>query len=230
MSDDGRLLRSDPGFGVVEAGWHCGSRQAASGRIATLKVKITNRQPVVLLIGKPPAGKAFLVAEGDPSEGAYYSWDVSDPAIVRLDPTGDSLCPDVPSCLSLASALTIGETMATVKLHCRVTGATVQDQVRVVAAKIHLKEVSFSGTTYHAVAEDGKTTTYDAPHWQDNSSPPNDNASDEGDRRFPVSFTRGGKISVGAVLTMELAVVPPDPVKVRGKVTMPGQSHWTRRS
>ncbi|MCP4246248.1 MAG: hypothetical protein GY778_04290, partial [bacterium] len=31
VSDDGMVMRSDPGVGIVKAGWHCGGNPAASG-------------------------------------------------------------------------------------------------------------------------------------------------------------------------------------------------------
>ena len=75
-------------------------------------------------------------------------------------------------------------------------------------------EVSFSGTKYHEVKND-LAANYAAPHWQDNSSPPNGTGTDEGDRRYPVSFTAGSKISASAKFWISPAPASGADIRIR---------------
>jgi hypothetical protein len=38
VSDDGLLIRSDPGVGVLKAGWHCGGNPSASGDTCSCQI------------------------------------------------------------------------------------------------------------------------------------------------------------------------------------------------
>jgi hypothetical protein len=70
---------------------------------------------------------------------------------------------------------------------------------------VELKEVSFSGTKYHAVKKDDSSGDYTAPHWQDNSSPLDGDADDAGDKKYPICFTRNTKMKVSAKWRIELS-------------------------
>jgi len=91
---------------------------------------------------------------------------------------------------------------------------------------IKAAEVSFSGTGLHEVLKDDDSGGYSAPHWQDNSTPPNGTGTDPGDRRFPISYTGGSKVKATAKFR-----VKPDPpagtdVRLRGinfSFTLPPQ-------
>lgn len=69
VSADGSVIRSDPGMGVVEGGWHCSGNPAASGSAEAVKVEI------------PPLAKRRTIAVGETAslsalgtpEGTY-SW------------------------------------------------------------------------------------------------------------------------------------------------------------
>lgn len=82
-------------------------------------------------------------------------------------------------------------------------GTAKSEKYTVIVFKAVLKEVSFSGTNYHVIRKDDGSKFYDAPHWQDNSSPANGNANDSSDRNYPVSFTRNTKATVAAVITVD---------------------------
>lgn len=76
-------------------------------------------------------------------------------------------------------------------------GISFVDKVRLTIIDPGLKEVSFSGNAYHAVITDPggeQSGEYAAPHWQDNSSPADGDADDEGDRMYPVCYTRNTKM------------------------------------
>jgi hypothetical protein len=72
---------------------------------------------------------------------------------------------------------------------------------------MYLKQVSFGGTKYHVVRKDDGTGDYTPPHWQDNSTPPDGDADDPGDRKYPVCFTRNTKMKVSGKWYVE----PPNP-------------------
>ncbi len=77
------------------------------------------------------------------------------------------------------------------------------DAVRMTVIQIDLKEVSFSGSDYYEVRKDDDSDDYDAPHWQDNSSPLDGDADDAGDRKYPVAYTRNKKATVEARFHVE---------------------------
>ena len=66
------------------------------------------------------------------------------------------------------------------------------------SVQLQLKEVSFGGAKCHVVQKDDGTGDYAAPHWKDNSTPPDGDADDSGDRKYPVCFTRNSKMRVSA--------------------------------
>jgi len=69
--------------------------------------------------------------------------------------------------------------------------------------RMRVKEVTFGGDGFHVIAKDDSTGDYDTPHWQDNSDPPDGDAADAGDRRFPVACTRNTTMLVSATLVVE---------------------------
>ncbi|MBQ7251760.1 MAG: hypothetical protein IJS32_04075 [Kiritimatiellae bacterium] len=83
------------------------------------------------------------------------------------------------------------------------------------SVQLQLKEVSFGGTHRYLVVKDDGTGAYAAPHWKDNSSPPDGDADDAGDRKYPVCFTRNSKMRISA----EWKLDPIDPlwsIRVKG--------------
>jgi len=70
---------------------------------------------------------------------------------------------------------------------------------------VKLKELAFNGDKYHVVKSDDGSQDYDAPHWQDNSSPLDGDADDSGDKKYPVAFTRNTKMKVSATWRIEPA-------------------------
>lgn len=90
-----------------------------------------------------------------------------------------------------------------------------QDWATVTGVKLLLKEVSFSGPKYHSILKDDGTQAYTAPHWQDNSSPPDGDAEDTGDRKWPICFTRDSKMSASAKFQW-IPRAPPWSILVQG--------------
>ncbi|MFA5780111.1 MAG: hypothetical protein WC947_08225 [Elusimicrobiota bacterium] len=85
-----------------------------------------------------------------------------------------------------------------------------------VVFELKLKEVSFSGTKYHVVTADDGSGDYDAPHWQDNSSPIDGDADDPGDRKYAVAFTRNTKMKVSVKFFIKPPSVFSGITKVKG--------------
>ncbi len=70
------------------------------------------------------------------------------------------------------------------------TSVVCQDDVKLTVIGGDLKEVGFSGGRCRKLYSDDGSLPYSAPHWQDNSSPPDGDADDAGDRFYPVAFVR----------------------------------------
>jgi len=83
--------------------------------------------------------------------------------------------------------------------------------------KATLNEVSFGGSGYEPVTEDNGAATYDAPHWQDNSSPSNGDANDSSDHHYPVCFVRNSTMSLSAKLTLDPTPSPSGMYLIRGQ-------------
>jgi len=65
-----------------------------------------------------------------------------------------------------------------------------------------IKSVEFKGNKFAAVTSDAGTVL-GPPHWEDNSDPPNKNATDNDDKRFPVSYQSGSKPKVEVKFTVK---------------------------
>lgn len=137
VSEDGLAVTSDPGFGVVEAGWHCGAPPAGSGAGATLSVRITPVQPrpIVVCAPQPNAPDPHanttreLVAEGAPPIDSEYIWIGSGP--ITLNPSGSNLCRDQSSCATTVTGVRPGVTRVTAMIRCTTTGAIAQELAEV---------------------------------------------------------------------------------------------------
>ena len=67
VSEDGPLIRSDPGVGVLKAGWHCGGNPNQPGSGEAVHVSITTPAPVKILKNKT----ATIAASGGPLPATY---------------------------------------------------------------------------------------------------------------------------------------------------------------
>jgi hypothetical protein len=141
VSEDGEVLQSDPGFGVVEAGWHCGSPASSNGDAQQVNVTITDTKPVFLCGDNPGAAKT-LHASGGPPQDASYSWQSGNAGVVALAPSGQGLCQGAAECDTLATAGATGRTNATVTINCSTSGATASDSTDVVVAKVTSLQVA----------------------------------------------------------------------------------------
>lgn len=135
VSEDGQVVRSDPGFGIVEAGWHCGSPPSGSGAGASLSVKLSPK-PIKIQYGKTTT----VTAQGKPPrDGEYQNWTVTGSNVdSMLDFTSQPSCPDQPSCTNTLKSTELvlpasgakkvcGTAQAKVTFRCKTTGKTVTD-------------------------------------------------------------------------------------------------------
>ena len=66
VSEDGTVIRTDPGVGVVKGGWHCGSNPQGSGGSANVTASAG--------LGGTGAGNIQVNASGGPGEGTVWSF------------------------------------------------------------------------------------------------------------------------------------------------------------
>lgn len=85
VSDDGLVIASDPGFGIIKGGWHCGGDPAKTGSAKPVEIAITSpdataRESAIQLAVDD---ELVILAKGGPSPGVY-SWVSSDPGIAEI--------------------------------------------------------------------------------------------------------------------------------------------------
>jgi len=81
VSEDGTVLSSDPGVGVLKGGWHCGGNPAETGGAEGAQVEVFP-QTITLAVG----GTAQVTAIGRPAPGAKepFTWESEDPGVVEV--------------------------------------------------------------------------------------------------------------------------------------------------
>jgi hypothetical protein len=159
VSDDGMVVRSDPGFGVLQAGWHCGAPPVGNGDNACLDVTIANDEPILLDAPDPqanaaprPGGRARsrpfdatspppVEADGTPAADSVYALTVSDSTVVTIDPMGDGLCPNAASCTTTPTVVAAGDVMFMAQLTSQTTGQSASTQKPGIAGNVQVKEV-----------------------------------------------------------------------------------------
>lgn len=121
VSEDGSVVRSDPGVGVVEGGWHCGGNPASSGGAENAHVSIGNSDPERVMISETVS----VHASGGPEPG-IYAWSVEDSSVASIE--GPSSGP------SVTDATVRGQGSGTSKLRVTFTcesGASDTDEIDV---------------------------------------------------------------------------------------------------
>lgn len=215
VSEDGLVVRSDPGFGVTEAGWHCGSPTRGLGASSTITLAVTTPDPIVVIVPDPLVfpgagglgGSVTIVAEARPSRDVVYSWEMGDTSVATLAPEGQELCEGERACLAVLTPVNVGITQAVATARCETTGEVDRSEVGVAILAARLAAVSFHRNS--TIWMDGRSEKYEAPHWKDGSDPADGDADDpprdprapkfaEDDRRFPVAYVRNSRISISA--------------------------------
>lgn len=100
VSEDGTVIKSDPGVGVVKGGWHCGGNPQQSGSSGSLKV-LLSRDPLKIQYGD----SVTVTAMGKPPLDAEYTkWKVTAVTMGgmgidnKLEFIAQPNCPDQSSC------------------------------------------------------------------------------------------------------------------------------------
>jgi len=125
VSDDGQVIRSNPGVGVLKAGWHCGGDPTEGGSSASLSVSFNPNSLRVAVT------KNFSVtANGAPPlDGKYINWVSDDPTIASFVTTPD--CPGQASCTVQLTAKKPGTVTIHVTFICTTTGKSVSASMSV---------------------------------------------------------------------------------------------------
>ena len=189
VSDDGSVIRSDPGVGVLKAGWHCGGDPNSTGSAASLSVSTTPTDVTVAV------GEQFdVTANGAPPLDGSYQWTPASNTTSVSAPA----CAGQGSCVGTFKGATPGKNTLKVCFICSTTGATKCQDVNVTVVKIELKKLSF--TTDHHLMRDNNTdytatgTVFPKPDWTD------------GGTNNPISHTMSQNVGV----SLEFLVTPSD--------------------
>ncbi|HWF08832.1 MAG TPA: choice-of-anchor X domain-containing protein [Bryobacteraceae bacterium] len=138
VSADGSVIASDPGVGVLKAGWHCGGDPNTAGSAGSLGLTASP---------SPLQGKINdnfqVTANGTPPLDGSYSWELvatqpdDDVTIVNL--TSAPTCANQPACVAQLTAVKAGAATLRVHFRCNTTGleATPVD-IRITILKVTL--------------------------------------------------------------------------------------------
>lgn len=109
VSADGSVISSDPGVGVLKAGWHCGGDPNSSGTAADLSLTISPAKAIAVL------NKTVQVtANGGPPLDGTYLWTVPS----ELTPSTGPSCPNAASCQATFTGAVVGSDTMHVCFKC----------------------------------------------------------------------------------------------------------------
>ena len=208
VSEDASVIASDPGVGVLKAGWHCGGDPNPTGSAASLSVSLT------AAAGPQIAGSIVdLLARGTPPlDSEYVNWEIiDDPADPDDDPsvgqfTATPSCPSQPLCVGKLKGVKFGTVTARVSFRCTTTnGPPVQSNLVKVRFEIGLqiKEVTFLSDIDLTRDRNAHYDPIDDPVWRSTNA-----AADNGE----VAYVRNRKIKVSA----KFEINPPLPSSISG--------------
>jgi hypothetical protein len=162
VSDDGSVIRSDPGVGVLKAGWHCGGDPNSTGSAASLSLSVSPTDVTVAV------GEQFdVTANGAPPLDGSYQWTPASNTTSVSTPS----CAGQGSCVGTFKGNSPGKNTLNVCFVCSTTGATKCQNVNVTVVKIELKKLTF--TTDHHLMRDNNSdytasgTVFSKPDWTD---------------------------------------------------------------
>lgn len=234
VSADGSVIASDPGVGVIKAGWHCGGNPDGSGSAASLAVTLT---PAV---SQAAAGASVnMTAAGTPPlDGIYTNWEViDDPADPHDDPTVATFtttpsCPNMASCVAQLKGNKIGIVSVRVTFKCTTTGATVTSSIVKVEFTLGLtpKEVSFFDNITIFKDKSGSAPQIMNPIWKStNAATDNDSAGyiQKSTMRVSVKFGVNPVPSAPVTNVTIQGVIPGLGKFVKTGVTIPAAAEFT---
>jgi hypothetical protein len=145
VSEDGLLVRSDPGVGILKAGWHCGGNPTTGGTVAPLTLNVDKTQVAVAI------NQTFsITANGSPPVDAVYEWTTSGPAVAATN--GPPTCPNSATCVgNFKGAAAPGAATISVCVRCTTTGA--RDCKTVNVSVVQIKNITFKNGLMSAFKE-----------------------------------------------------------------------------
>ncbi len=162
VSDDGSVIRSDPGVGVLKAGWHCGGDPNSTGSTASLSLSVSPTDVTVAV------GEQFdVTANGAPPLDGSYQWTPASNTTSVSTPS----CAGQGSCVGTFKGSTAGKNTLKVCFVCSTTGVSKCQDVNVTVVKIELKKLTFK--TDHGLMRDNNSdytasgTVFSKPDWTD---------------------------------------------------------------
>ena len=135
VSADQLAVVSNPGVGVLKAGWHCGGDPTSSGGSASLSVSLDQ---TTVVKGK---GQTFMItASGSPPQDGSYSWEIvstqSGDDTGAFSITSGPPCANAPTCTATLSGVHGGKATLRVHFICSSTGFEVTADARVTIVEI----------------------------------------------------------------------------------------------
>jgi Glucodextranase, domain B len=129
VSNDGLTIRSNPGVGVLKAGWHCGGNPNQVGDAASLGITVAPT-PVIVHVGDD----FTVVAAGTPASAGHYDWPPP-PRGMAFKGGPPSSCQGSASCPGTFTATASGETTVTVCFTTATASACTSAPVKVWAVQ-----------------------------------------------------------------------------------------------
>ncbi len=160
VSDDGSVIKSDAGVGVLKAGWHCGGDPNKTGGSASLTVSFDNPKKVIGVDPESPTDGS-LAANAGPTQDGTYIWE-----IVATQPTDDTgafqltsqpACDDQGTCVANFSGVKAGAATLRVHFKCKTTKKEVTADARITVVKMEFQKQD--GTALGDVIRMGQSTT-----------------------------------------------------------------------
>lgn len=189
VSDDGQTITSNPGVGVLKAGWHCGGDPNSTGSTASLSLSVTPDKVVVAV------GEQFdLTASGAPPKDGVYEWTPGS----NVSGVSTPSCAGLGTCLGKFKGTTAGTVNTKVCFRCTTTGAVKCQDVSVTVVKVELKKLTFK--TDHGLMRDNNSnytasgSVFTKPDWTDAG------------KNNPISHTMNQNVGV----ELEFLVTPSD--------------------
>jgi len=83
VSEDGTVIASDPGVGIIKGGWHCGGNPATTGSAKNAHISVSPK-PITLAVGE--TAQITAIAGPRPKASTPFTWTSDTPGIA--DKTG----------------------------------------------------------------------------------------------------------------------------------------------
>ncbi len=141
VSDDGSMIASNSGVGVLKAGWHCGGNPNSSGGAENVSVTVS-KTAVTIGVGKT----VDVTATGQPGPigNPAYTWSSADATIATTPFPPDNTSQTNPNAARI-TGIGPGTTTITVTYRCE-SGASGSAQITVTVVKVVSLQASLPST------------------------------------------------------------------------------------